>query len=448
MITNSIQPAQRPIEASSNIEGVERVEVARQWEPDPLGNVVKALVPDAVIFGESHGNTLLGTFGRGGNFALINTNNGSVSYFGSQYLGPAPPLPTPGGIANGAFSVVGTAGAREEAGFGVAYKLPTPVGDVLFFLNGRQDAAAAGSLRNILQGKVPGTQTVSVNFGAAYSASDGAVRLLAGSVPGGLVAGAALEIAGVDGWIGLGWRGSATFENGKLKSINISGVEIPASQIAQVLGNELQKARQSPPLMPNFGNRRLASMNNDIQMAFGQSPWDVAFSSILRDRLGIIKIFDGTVDVLNHGNRATAVAEPVYELGVRYRVLLAGQRILNNAHAGQVVEAVLNRAMALDLANEARGQKTTWYVQALNAFMNPYHLNHGSPQLRNAHEMYVQDPSSLLFLNVSRAAQGLPPLPYSRPDDYAVVRGIYQGNYRWERDLGTPSPTQREGFRL
>lgn len=421
-----------------------------------LGRIGEVLKPDAIVFGEAHGDTPLGAIGRGGNFGLISTKDGKVNYFGAQFLRPAPPIPTPFGVARGAVNLVGTNGAKgDEGGIGVGYKLPTPAGDLLFFINGRQDVATGGNLFDILNGKGQGTQTVSVNIGAAYSVSDGAVKLLAGATSGAsLAVGAALDAAGVDAWLGIGYRGSATFENGKLKSINISGVEIPAAQIGEVLGGQLQQARKSPPLMPNGGDPRIASLNDDVQMAFGQSPWDVGYSAMKRDARGAIEVRGGTVNVLNHGNRATAVAEPVYELGVKYKALGVGERIRNNAHAGEVVEKVLSRALAQDKSNKANGQETTLYLQALNAFMNPYQLNHGSSQLKNAHDFYESSPGNQLITNASRAVQGLPPLPSSalgqgKPTDFNQVRDIFSGQYRWKPDLGTPPlPTPRGGLRL
>ncbi|XVJ70337.1 MAG: hypothetical protein HEQ39_12335 [Rhizobacter sp.] len=422
-----------------------------------LGKIGEVLKPDIIVFGETHGDTPLGSIGRGGNFGLVSTKDGKTTYFGSQFLRPAPPIPTPLGLARGSVNVVGTNGpAGDESGIGVGYKLPTPAGDLLFWLNGRQDVATGGNLIDILNGKGQGTQTVSVNIGVAYSVSDGAVKLLAGATSGAsLAVGAGLDAAGVDGWLGIGYRGSATFENGKLKSINISGVEIPAAQIGQVLGGQLQQVRQSPPLMPNGGNPRIASLNDDVQLAFGQSPWDVGFSAQKRDGKGAIEVRGGTVNVLNHGNRATAIAEPVYELGVKYKALGVGERIRNNQHAGEVVEKVLARALAQDKSNEAKGQKTTLYLQALNAFMNPYQLNHGSSQLKNAHEFYERSPGNQLITNASRAVQGLPPLPSSalgesKPADYSRMRDIFSGQYRWKPDLGTttPLPNPRGGFRL
>jgi hypothetical protein len=420
------------------------------------GQIGEALKPDGVAYGESHGDTPLGSFGRGGNFGVINLKNGQHTYFGSQFLRPAPPLPTPFGLARGGISLTGTNGASGNgAGVGVSYKLPTPAGDMLFIVNCTQDALTVGNLMDALQGRAKGELTVRVTFGAAYSVSDGAVRLLAAPTSGAsLAVGAGLDAAGVDAWLGLAWTGSATIKDGQLKSINISGVEIPAAQIGQVLGGQLQQARNSPPVMPNGGDPRMASLNDDVQMAFGQSPWDVGFSALKRDAKGVLEVRGGTVNVLNHGNRAVAVAEPVYELGVKYKALGVGERIRNNAHAGEVVEKVLSRALAQDKSNKANGQETTLYLQALNAFMNPYQLNHGSSQLKNAHDFYESSPGNQLITNASRAVQGLPPLPSSalgqgKPTDFNQVRDIFSGQYRWKPDLGTPPlPTPRGGLRL
>ncbi|XVJ70338.1 MAG: hypothetical protein HEQ39_12340 [Rhizobacter sp.] len=434
------------------VREVQLANASSNWSK--LGEVLK---PDGIAYGESHGDTPLGSFGRGGNFGVISLKDGRHTYFGSQFLKPAPPIPTPFGLVRGGISLTGTNGARGNgAGVGVSYKFPTPAGDLLFILNCTQDAATVGNLMDALQGNAKKELTVRVTFGAAYSVSDGAVRLLAGPTAGASMAvGAGLEGAGVDAWLGLAWTGTATIKDGQLKSINISGVEIPAAQIGQVFGGQLQQARNSPPMMPNGGDPRIASLNDDVQLAFGQSPWDVGFSAQKRDGKGAIEVRGGTVNVLNHGNRATAIAEPVYELGVKYKVLGIGERIRNNQHAGEVVEKVLARALAQDKSNEAKGQKTTLYLQALNAFMNPYQLNHGSSQLKNAHEFYERSPGNQLITNASRAVQGLPPLPSSalgesKPADYSRMRDIFSGQYRWKPDLGTttPLPNPRGGFRL
>jgi hypothetical protein len=438
--------------STASVSGVQMANAA-----NTLRTIGEILKPEIIVFGETHGDTPLGSIGRGGNFGLVSTTDGKTTYFGSQFLRPAPPIPTPFGIARGAINLVGTNGPKgdEAALVGLGYKLPTPAGDLLFWLNVRQDALTVGNVIDTLSGKGQGTQTLSVNIGAAYSVSDGAVKLLAGATSGAsLAVGAGLDAAGVDGWLGIGYRGSATFENGKLKSINISGLEIPAAQIGQVLGGQLQQARNSPPVVPNGGDPRIASLNDDVQMAFGQSPWDVGYSAMKRDARGAIEVRGGTVNVLNHGNRAVAVAEPVYELGVKYKALGVGERIRNNAHAGEVVEKVLSRALAQDKSNKANGQETTLYLQALNAFMNPYQLNHGSSQLKNAHDFYESSPGNQLITNASRAVQGLPPLPSSalgqgKPTDFNQVRDVFSGQYRWKPDLGTPPlPTPRGGLRL
>ena len=399
---------------------------ANGWDySKKIGEIIK---PDAIAVGETHGDTPLGPLGRGGNFMLISTKDGSRSYFGAHFLRPAPLLPTPFGIARGSISAVGTNnGNGDEAGIGIAYKLPTPAGDLLFFINGRQDAATGGNLIDAMNGKAKGTITASVNFGVVYSVSDGVTKLLAVPTNGGsLAVGAALDGVGVDGWLGAGYRGSATFKDGQLQSINISGVTIPAAEIGGFLTNQVQNIRNSPPLIPNGGNTQIASMNDNIQLMFGQSPWDVGFSAIKKDARGATEIRNGTVDVRNHGNNVTAITEPVYELGVKYGVIAPGQRITNNQKAGQVVDQVLQLAIAKDKANQAGGIKSTHYLDAINRFMNPYQINYGSSQLKNA-----LDAIDLYNTNAG---------PYAglRPTDYEYVRGVFMGYFRNRFDLAPP----------
>lgn len=416
-----------------------------------LGNAGEILKPDAIVFGESH--RINGTL-RGGNFALLSTKDGSLSYFGAKPIGEV----NLGPLGNAGVSVVGTNGSRgDEAGVGLTWRVPTPMGDMLMFANVRQDGATVGNLLDNIQGKGQGTFTASVNIGAAYSVSDGAALLLSNSAaPGsGVVTAAALTLAGADAWVGVGYRGTATFENGQLKSINISGVDIPADQFGQFFGNAVQQQRKSPTLIPNMGSNPIASLNDDIQLAFGQSPWDVGFSAQKRDSAGALEIRNGSVDVRNHGNHTTAMTEPVYELGVKYGALAPGQRITGNAQAGQVIDQVLNRALANDERNKAGGHNTQEYVTALNRFMNPYNLGFGSSQLESAYQSFNASGASQSLTNTSRALQGMNPLPVNgqtpRPQDYQQVRDIFQGELRWPADnprQQQPTSFPQGGFRL
>jgi hypothetical protein len=423
-------------------------EVAQANVGNTLNNIGEALKPDAIVFGESHkiSNGL-----RGGNFGLISTKDGSVSYFGAKPIGTV----NLGPLGTAGVSVVGTNGAKgDEAGVGLTWKVPTPAGDMLMFANVRQDGATVGNLLDNIQGKGQGTFTASVNVGAAYSVSDGAALLLSNSAaPGsGIVTAAALELAGADAWVGAGWRGQATFEGGQLKSINISGVEIPAERFGEVFGGAVQQQRQSPTLLPNLGRNDLASLNDNIQLAFGQSPWDVGFSAMKRDGAGALEIRNGTVDVRNHGNNVTAVTEPIYELGVKYGALAPGQRVTSNTQAGQVIDQVLNRALASDQANEAGGKPTQQYVGALNRLMNPYNLSFGSQQLDSAYRSFQSSGASQTLTNTSRVLQGLDPLPVAgqsqRPSDYGLVRSTFQGELRWPADNPQRPQFPQGGFRL
>ena len=420
--------------------------------------VLELIKPEAFVFGETHGPTPWGNWGRGGNFGLTNLETGVTRYFGSQFLKPAPPL----GPFKGALSIVGTKGdGSDQAGLGISYKVPTPVGDILLFFNIRQNVATVGNALDGFSGKAigPESMTVSATFGVAYSVSDGALQLLQ-RVPMPLIAGVAtaakLALDGVDadGWLGAAWRATLSFEKGKIKSINVSGVEIPLEKIAEVCQGLVQKLRKSPPQIAdsrrpqspgrflNGGNSEIASKNADVAMAYGQSPWDVAFSTIKRDSRGALEIRGGTVNVLNHGNPTIAVAERVYELGVKYNVLALNERIRTNAQAGQIIERVLQKATQEDQSNRAEGISSRLYEQALTALMNPYRIDFGSPQLKNAYQIYDKNQTNQATINAHRQTQGLQPLPSLRPKDYPLVRSIYAGKLRWQPDL-TPQPAPK-----
>lgn len=403
---------------------------------DGIGKAAEILKPDAVVFGETHKvSPLL----RGGNFGLISTQDGQVSYFGAKPTGQTVKL-GPLGEAN--VSIVGNNGAKgDEGGMGLTWRVPTPAGDILMFANARQDAATGGNLIDAIQGKAQGTVTVSMNIGAAYSVSDGAALLLSNTAaPGsGVVAAAALEMAGADAWLGVGYRGSATFENGSLKSLNISGVEIKPEDFGRVFGNAVQEARKSPPISPNLGSNAAATTNDAIQLAFGQSPWQVGLSATKRDAQGRIELNQGTVNVLNHGNTVTAVTEPVYELGVKYGAITPGQLITTNAQAGEVIDRVLDRAMSNDKARAAQGQPPAYeYSTALNRLMNPYKLDFGSKPMQSAYQDYDSSKTQRDLTNASRSLQGLQRLPIQgeqpKPSDYDTVRSVFQGEMRWPKD--------------
>lgn len=418
-----------------------------QVRPSLLDDIGTALKPKAVLFAETH---RVGGFLSGGNAGFISLEDGSVSYFGLKPIGRADLGP----LGEVGIGIVGTNnGTNDEAGLSVSTRIPTPAGDLLLFATLRQDGMTIGNLIDLAQGRIQNSVTVSLSLGVAYSVSDGALLLLANSAaPGaGVIASSATAMLGADAWLGLGYRGTVTFEGGKLKSFNINGIEIPAGQIGEVLGKQVQEARKSPPIGPNLGSNAIASRNDDIQYAFGQSPWQVGFSAQDRDSRGALKIRDGTVDVLNHGNHTTALTEPVYELGVKYGALRPGQRITSNAQAGGVIDQVLNAALALDTSNKAKGAQTNNYLTALNRFQNAYNLDFGSAQLQAAQNSFNGSSAAQTMTNASRAMQGLAPLPIAgktpRPADYNLVRGIFQGDLRYTGDnpsrpqpLPQPSP--------
>lgn len=207
---------------------------------DGLPPALRLAIPDAAVFGETH--SVPGAMGRGGNFGLIDTSTGETTYFGTKpfttvNLGP---------LGTASVSVVGTNNGRgDEAGLGLTWKLPTPAGDLLVFANIRQDGATVGNLMDAIQGKGQKTFTASVNLGGCYSLSDGAATMLSNAaIPGsGIAAARALELIGADAWVGAAYRGTITFERGQLKSVNISGVEIPAARLGEILGGRLQGTR-------------------------------------------------------------------------------------------------------------------------------------------------------------------------------------------------------------
>jgi hypothetical protein len=385
-------------DALGQVNGVSAVQMAN--------NIGEILKPDAIVIGETHGPALAGDALKGGNFALFSTKDGSATYFGAKPLRALPDIPTPFGPAKGGVALVGTRNqGGDEGGVGVSYKFPTPAGDVLLFVNGRQDAATAGGLAEALAGKPGDGQTkVSVNIGAAYSASDGALIAASGSLPGAVAIKAGADLANIDGWIGVGYRGVATFEEGQLKSVNISGVEIPIGDLGAKLGEQAQAQRQKPTLIPNRGSSQIASLNDTLLAVYGQSPWDIAHSAKKKTENGATQVLNGTVDVLNHGNSVVAVAEPIYELGVKYGELGVGERIGSNAEAGQIVQNILKKAAA---------ESPTAYFEALSRLNNKYDLNFGSLELQTIQQAY----------------------PQPRPQDYEYVRDVFEGQYRNSGDM-------------
>jgi hypothetical protein len=195
--------------------------------------VLRALVPAAIVLGESHGQ-VVGRLFQGGNFTLINPTNGARNTFHSQLLTPLPPIPSPWGPINQGISLVGTTNRPSEGGLGYSAKVPTPIGDMLVFANAR------GQTRNAWDALVRGERdgTASINLGLAFSATDGAATALGGMLPppAGPALMAAIRSLPVDGWIGVAYRASATFEGGQLRSLKIGDVELPLDRLGSLFG--------------------------------------------------------------------------------------------------------------------------------------------------------------------------------------------------------------------
>jgi hypothetical protein len=429
--------------------------ISQAGKPSPLQNVgntvaqvADALVPSAIVLGESH--DLPGFGGRAGNFTLIDRRSGVQTYFGTKPISPKMNIDTATGVfkklsfgnAAPAVSIVGSnnsAANGDEAGLGLSWKVPTRAGDLLIFANLRQDGATVGNLVDTLQGKGPKSFNVSVNLGVALSVSDSALIGMA-TVSGGPLGNWAASIATpetpVDAWAGAAYRGSMKFENGKPTSVTLNGIEIPFNKLPEVLAVTAKKARQSPPLIANKGSSAIASKNDNIQLVFGQSPWDVGFAAQARTKSGGLAMSQGTVDVRNHGNSVTTLTEPVYELGVKYGVLPAGQRIKSNDEAGAVINKVLERANALDQRNTTLGKKSNAYATARDKFMNPYFLSMGSSALQLEYSMFQRSSTYQALINGNRLLQKLPMLPVGgqKPKDFAFVKSAFQGEMRFKED--------------
>lgn len=371
--------------------------------------------PSAFVIGESHG---IGPI-KGGNYALIPTNGSPVTWFAST---PVLIKGRPVELLGGKLGVVGTVNSKtQEAGVGLAGTVPTPVGDLLFFANARQNKLTASGLVSMLRGQAnnPGGKQeplkVSLNVGGAYSVSDGLLMALAGPTKGtSLAIKAAADRAKIDAWAGVAYRGEAEFSGGQLSKLSIAGQNVPLDRIGEFFSGKVKETRQSPPIIPNRGNAAIASYNNTLQVAFGQSPWVVSHMDKKRTPDGQLVMRNGTVDVLNHGNSVSAVAEPIYELGVKTGMLAPNEPIRNNAHAGQVIDGILG----------ALGKgPTPDYLAAVGRLSNPYGLNFGSTALQIAQKG--------LGLTLGQSLKAPPP-------DAAFVKSVFQGQLRHPGDMKRP----------
>lgn len=237
-------------------------------------NVFDALTPDAIVIGATKSSfanpkgknpvgyaveSVKGIAGGGGVFLLFNPITETNIIFGTKTLQALPSVPTPFGDIKSGLSVVGSVrGDNHEAGIGYSAVVPTPVGDVLLFINARAGNGgqfgealkligdyAAGNSGESLEGKADGTY--SVNLGAAYSVSDGAVTIAQGAFAGtgltaapAIYAGEAIKGFG-DLWLGGAWRAEVTIEDGKITSLKIGDTDIAYEKIGEFLAEQKRK---------------------------------------------------------------------------------------------------------------------------------------------------------------------------------------------------------------
>jgi hypothetical protein len=397
------------------------------------GNVLSAVLPDGIVLGAT-GPVGPGEPG-GGPFVIV-SSTGKVSFFGTKTL--KKPL-----------SLVGTFNlptfGDHEAGLGLSWKVPSPAGDILFFINARQSAATVGSLVAALRDRGSTVHKVTLNFGAAVSGSDAALSLASKALPVPAAATAATLYAaadkgGVDAWIGLAWSAVAKFKGGRLTSVSISGVEIPVDKLGAVFGERLKKERRSPTLLPNRGSSTVARFNDWVQLVYGQSPWDVGYSAINRPWRGQgssepppLLTDKGGVNVLNHGHPVTSVTEPVYELATQYGVLSPYTPIKSNAQAGKIIDETLIKI---------HRKSPKKYREAVLRLLNPYELNFGSVALQQVYKKWFLSPAYRQQVNKERIALGLAPLPEPghRPADFQDVRDIFSGKSRPDLTKEEPIP--------
>jgi hypothetical protein len=257
-----------------------------------------------------------------------------------------------------------------------------------------------------------------------------------GGPVGGRLAQVGADATNADGWAGFAYRATLNFEKGQLKSVTISGVDIPINQMGEVMSANIAAKRKSPPIIPNRGSSKIASLNDTIQLTYGQSPWKVGDSAKLRTPQGDLSVKNGSIDVHNHGNKVVAVTEPIYELGVKYGVLKPGQVITNNKQAGQVIDEVFSRASKLDQADKVAGRPfQNHHGNAAERMRNPYGLDFGSFTLKHHNTLYKK---------------GLDQVGYQvPPKDVAFVKAAFQGNLRNPQDnpvVQPTAPSRRFGF--
>ena len=202
-----------------------------------IGDVLSAVIPDAFVIGETH-SRLEGLPGilNGGNFFLANPFAGTYTYFGTKPV-PGIKLP-PIGPFQPSVSIVGTVNARtgeQESGLGLTGVLNTPIGGVALFVNGRGGDGAR--IDDILRSG-DGSGTFSVNFG--FIMNESAVMTAGGALLGfpgaGYSLNAVMTAVGARGWVGAAYRTTATFDEGRLVSLKIGDVEIPADRLADLFG--------------------------------------------------------------------------------------------------------------------------------------------------------------------------------------------------------------------
>lgn len=215
-----------------------------------------------------------------------------------EYLGSFHPVPLRGGPITGfedffrAYSVGGVftvpAYGRDgnvEVGPGGVAKFVLPGGvEGLFFMNTRVDPA-----------EIPGGNfTLSLQGGVVINASsltsdvfEFAGRLVQlAPIPHAAAAGRVIEGAGraigfkdqflMSYYVGAGYRMEARFKDGEFEGLYIAGQRVELEDIVEQLLTHSDHF-DTPPLIPAGGNPVIEAHNNRMQMAYGRTPFDIAY---------------------------------------------------------------------------------------------------------------------------------------------------------------------------
>jgi hypothetical protein len=439
LITSQISPlSSNSTENIASNNGRKNTDIAGIQETadsikDGTGKVLKG---SSIVVGFSAGKTPATAFG---NFGLFPINGNEPSYFGSKTFAGTGPIPGIPGVGVG-FALVGTANAnKDEAGMGMSSIIPTPAGNLFLFANFRQNGATVGSSINaeIDKTRTSGKPfTVSVNFGACYSVSDGAALALwnAGIATGnpaltaaGMTIQGGAALTGGNAWLGIANRGTMTWENGKLKEITFGDLKIPANKIPEVLGGAVLKAQKDALVIKNNnGSPKVASFNDTLKLAYGASPWQILESSVDKKN----------GKALGHnGNPILKIAAPFHnlqlELNGKYQNSARAITPINsNKQAGIVADSLVARA------NDSGGKNEKLRVTAL--LMSPEHLNFGSKELKNAYALAAVNPTFLAEVNAIRKQAKVDPI-YARPTQDDYVQDAFGGHLRSRDDMQRPA---------